>query len=173
MAWQIDPVHSFVNFSVRHMMVSTARGHFSKFSGTIDLDEANPTATKVDVTIDVSSIDTNDGNRDGHLKSPDFFDVEKFPTITFKSTGVESVNGSTAKLKGDLTIKGVTKSVVLDVEYSGQAKNPWGATVAGFAGQTKLNREDFGLTWNAALETGGIMLGKDVKIELELEAVKQ
>jgi len=173
MAWQIDSSHSSVNFSVRHMMLSTARGHFATFSGTLDFDESNPAAASVDVKIDVASINTKDEKRDGHLKSGDFFDADKFPHMAFKSTGVQSVSGNTAKLTGDLTIKDVTKPVVLDVEYHGQAKAPWGTTSAGFSASTKINREDWGLGWNAPLETGGVLVGKDVKIELELEAVKQ
>lgn len=173
MAWQIDSSHSSVNFSARHMMLATARGQFEKFSGTLDFDEANPAATSVDVTIEAGSVNTKDEKRDGHLKSPDFFDVEKFPTLSFKSKSVQVVDSNHAKLSGDLTIKGVSKPVVLDVEYHGQAKAPWGTTSAGFSASTKINREDWGLTWNAPLETGGVLVGKDIKIELELEAVKQ
>ena len=173
MAWQIDPSHSAVNFSARHMMLSTVRGQFEKFSGTLDFDEANPVATKVDVTIESGSVNSKDEKRDGHLKSPDFFDVEKFPTLSFKSKSVDVTDSNHAKLHGDLTIKGVTKLVTLDVEYYGQAKAPWGTTSAGFSAIGKVNREDFGLNWNAALETGGWLVGKDIKIDLELEAVKQ
>lgn len=173
MAWQIDSSHSSVNFSARHMMLATVRGQFEKFSGTLDFDEANPAATSVDVTIDAGSVNTRDEKRDGHLKSPDFFDMEKFPTLSFKSNSVHVVDNNHAKLTGDLTIKGISKPVVMDVEYHGQAKAPWGTTSAGFSASTKINREDWGLTWNAPLETGGVLVGKDIKIELELEAVKQ
>ena len=173
MAWQIDSSHSSVNFSVRHMMLSTVRGQFEKFSGTVDFDEANPAAASVDVTIEAGSINTKDEKRDGHLKSPDFLEAEKFPSLSFKSKSVQVVDSTHAKVSGDLTIKGISKPVVLDVEYNGQAKAPWGTTSAGFSASTKINREDWGLTWNAPLETGGVLVGKDVKIELELEAVKQ
>ena len=173
MAWQIDSSHSSVNFSVRHMMLSTVRGQFEKFSGTVDFDEANPAAASVDVTIEAGSINTKDEKRDGHLKSPDFLEAEKFPSLSFKSKSVQVVDSTHAKVSGDLTIKGISKPVVLDVEYNGQAKAPWGTTSAGFSASTKINREDWGLIWNAPLETGGVLVGKDVKIELELEAVKQ
>ena len=173
MAWQIDSSHSSVNFSVRHMMLSTARGQFEKFSGTIEFDEANPAATAVDVTIEAASVNTKDEKRDGHLKSPDFFDVEKFPGLSFKSKNVQVIDSNHAKLNGDLTIKGISKPVVLDVEYHGQVKSPGGTTNAGFSASTKINREDWGLTWNAPLETGGVLVGKDIKIELELETIKQ
>ena len=173
MAWQIDPSHSAVNFSARHMMLSTVRGQFEKFSGTVDFDEANPAAAAVDVTIEAASVNTKDEKRDGHLKSPDFFDVEKFPGLSFKSKNVQVIDSNHAKLNGDLTIKGISKPVVLDVEYHGQVKSPWGTTNAGFSASTKINREDWGLTWNAPLETGGVLVGKDIKIELELETIKQ
>lgn len=173
MAWAIDNSHSEIGFSVRHMMLSTARGVFGAFSGTVDFNEATPAASKVDVTIDTTSINTRDEKRDGHLKSPDFFDVEKYPTITFKSVSVETTSATTGKLHGNLTIKGVTKPVVLEVEYLGQAKAPWGTTSAGFSAKTSINREDFGLVWNAALETGGVLVGDKVTITIDLEIVKQ
>jgi polyisoprenoid-binding protein YceI len=173
MAWVIDNGHSAVGFSVRHMMLSNARGNFNKFSGTVDFNEADPASSSVDVSVDVASVDTKDEKRDGHLKSPDFFDTEKYPALTFKSVKVEKTSDTTAKLHGNLTIKDVTKPVVLDVEYHGQAKSPWGTTSAGFSASTKVNREDFGLVWNAPLETGGVLVGKDVKIEIEIEIVKQ
>jgi polyisoprenoid-binding protein YceI len=173
MAWVIDNSHSAVNFSARHMMLATVRGQFEKFSGTVNFDEQNPAETTVDVVIDTTSVNTKDEKRDGHLKSPDFLDVEKFPTLTFKSKKVHQIDGDSAKLTGDLTIHGVTKEVTLDVEYLGQQKSPWGSTSAGFTASTKINREDWGLMWNVALETGGILVSKDVKIELDLEVVKQ
>ena len=173
MAWAIDNSHSEIGFSVRHMMLSTARGVFDAFTGTVDFNEATPVASTVDVTIDTSSIKTRDEKRDGHLKSADFFDVAQFPSITFKSISVETTSATTGKLHGNLTIKGVTKSVVLDVEYLGQAKSPWGTTSAGFSAKTSINREDFGLVWNATLETGGVLVGDKVTITIDLEVVKQ
>jgi polyisoprenoid-binding protein YceI len=173
MAWSIDTSHSEVGFSVRHMMISTARGSFHKFGGTVEFNEADPVASTVDITIDVASIDTRDEKRDGHLKSADFFDVENYPVMTFKSAKVEKTGDATGKLHGDLTIKGVTKPVTLDVEYLGQAKSPWGTTSAGFAAKVSIDRKDFGLNWNVALETGGILVGDKVNIAIELEIVKQ
>ena len=171
--WNIDTAHAQANFAARHMMITTVRGSFNKITGTINFDPANPSAASVEAVIETASMgSTGNDQRDGHLKSPDFLDIEKFPTITFKSTKVEaSADGSTAKITGDLTIKGVTKSVVLDSEFLGQGKSPFGTTVAGFNGKTKINREDFGLTWNMALETGGWLVAKDITIELDLEAV--
>ena len=173
MAWQIDPTHSHVQFTVRHMMISKVRGSFEKFSGTVDFDENEPTKSSVDVTIDVNSINTREEQRDGHLKSPDFFDAATYPTITFKSTGAEKTGENRGKLHGDLTIKGVTQPVTLDVEYAGQAKSPWGTTSAGFTASGKISRKDWGLTWNQALETGGVLVGDDVQMDIEIELVKQ
>jgi polyisoprenoid-binding protein YceI len=173
MAWVIDNVHSEVGFSVRHMMIATVRGSFHKFSGTVEFNEADPVASTVDVTIDVTSVDTRDEKRDGHLKSGDFFDAENFPVMTFKSAKVEKTSDTTGKLHGDLTIRGVTKPVTLDVEYLGQAKSPWGTTSAGFAAKASIDRKDFGLNWNVALETGGILVGDKVNIAIELEIIKQ
>ncbi|MCA0456600.1 MAG: YceI family protein [Chloroflexi bacterium] len=172
--WNIDTTHAQANFAARHMMITTVRGNFNKITGTINFDPANPSAASVEAVIDTTSISsTGNEQRDGHLKSPDFLDIEKFPTITFKSTKVEAAPGATeAKITGDLTIKGVTKSVVLDAEFLGQGQSPFGTTVAGFNGKTKINREDFGLNWNMALEAGGWLVGKDVTIELDLEAIK-
>jgi len=172
MSWNIDQSHSGINFSVKHMMISTLRGQFTDLSGTFEFDEANPAATSADIKIGAASIQTRDDKRDGHLKSPDFLDVANHPYITFKSTRVEGVNGNSATLIGDLTIRGVSKEVALDVEYAGQQKAPWGTTSAGFTATTKINREDWGLTWNAPLEFGGVLVGKEIKIEIELEAVK-
>jgi polyisoprenoid-binding protein YceI len=173
MAWVIDSVHSEINFSVRHMMISTARGRFEKFSGTVNFDEATPANTTVDVQIEAASVNTKEAQRDGHLKSPDFFDAAKYPYLTFKSKRVNVVDSQHAKLVGDMTIRDITKEVVFDVEYAGQAKSPWGTTSAGFSAQTKINREDWGLTWNQALETGGVLVGKDINISIEVEIVKQ
>ncbi len=173
MTWNLDTSHSEVTFAVRHMMISTVRGEFNKFSGTIDFNEADPAKSTVDVSIDAASIDTRDEKRDGHLKSGDFFDAEKFPALTFKSTRVEKVSDNAGRVYGDLTIRDVTRPVVLDVEYAGQARSPWGTTSAGFSATTRINRKDFGLTWNVALETGGVLVGEDISIAIEAELVKQ
>jgi polyisoprenoid-binding protein YceI len=173
MAWVIDSVHSEINFSTRHMMISTVRGRFEKFTGTVNFDEATPARSTVDVQIEAASVNTKEAQRDGHLKGPDFFDAVKYPYLTFKSKRVDVVDSQHARLVGDLTIRDVTKQVVFDVEYAGQAKSPWGTTSAGFSAQTKINREDWGLTWNQALETGGVLVGKDINISIEVEIVKQ
>jgi polyisoprenoid-binding protein YceI len=173
MAWKIDSAHSRVAFSVRHMMISNAHGQFNKVNGTVEFDEAQPTRSTVDVQIEAASIDTRDEKRDGHLRSPDFFDVAKYPYLTFKSRRVEVVDDSHGKLHGDLSIKDVTRPVVLNVEYSGQAKAPYGITSAGFTATTKINRKDWGLNWNVALETGGVLVGDTVNISIELEIMKQ
>jgi polyisoprenoid-binding protein YceI len=173
MAWVIDQGHSEIAFSAKHLMISTVRGRFNSYTGTVEADESNPTAAKVDVQIDASSLVTGDEKRDGHLRSPDFFDVEQFPYITFKSTRVEQIDASHGKLYGDLTVRDVTKPVVLDFEYAGQAKTPWGTTSAGFNATTKINRKDWNLNWNVALETGGWLVGDQITISIELELVKQ
>jgi polyisoprenoid-binding protein YceI len=173
MAWQIDQSHSEIQFSAKHLMISTVRGRFNSYTGTVEADEQNPTAAVVNVQIDASSLVTGDEKRDGHLRSPDFLDVEQFPYITFKSTGVEQVDETHGKLNGDLTIRDVTKPVVLNFEYAGQAKTPWGTTSAGFNATTKINRKDWNLNWNVALETGGWLVGDQITINIELELVKQ
>jgi len=173
MAWVIDSAHTEVNFSVRHMMISNVRGQFQKLSGTVEFDEAKPAATKVDVQIEAASVNTKDEKRDGHLKSPDFFAADQYPYLTFKSKRVEVKDASHAHLIGDLTIRDITKEVTLDVEYNGQAKSPWGTTNAGFSAKTSINRKDWGLNWNVALETGGILVGDQINVSIELEIVKQ
>lgn len=173
MAWTIDNAHSSIHFSARHMMISTVRGEFHTFRGTVDFNEENPALSTVDVEIEPASLETRDAQRDGHLKSPDFFDVENHPIATFKSTRAEATSDSEGKLYGDLTIKGITKPVVLDVEYNGQSKSPWGTTSAGFTATTKVNRKEWGLNWNVALETGGVLVGEEVKLTIEAEIVKQ
>ena len=173
MAWQIDTAHSQVEFSVRHMMISNVRGRFENVSGTVEFDEANPTRSTVDVQIDATSVNTRDPRRDGHLKSPDFFDAENYPYLTFKSKRVVQESENTGKIYGDLTIRDVTREVVLDVYYSGLAKSPWGTTSAGFSAETKISRKEWDLNWNQALETGGVLLGKDVTLETEAEAIAQ
>jgi polyisoprenoid-binding protein YceI len=173
MAWQIDAAHSEIQFSARHMMISTVRGQFKNFTGTVEADEHNPTAAKVDVRIEATSLVTGDEKRDGHLRSPDFFDVDTYPYITFKSTRLEQLSAERGKLYGDLTIRDVTKPVTLDIEYAGQATSPWGTTSAGFSAQTKISRKEWGLNWNVALETGGWLVGDQITISIELELVKQ
>lgn len=173
MAWVIDPTHSQVEFSVRHMMLAKTKGRFESFTGTVDLDEQTPHLAKVDVSIDVDSINTRDPQRDGHLKSPDFFDAANHEKIRFVSTSVDQIDATHAKLHGDLSIRGITKDAVLDVEYVGKAKSPWGTTSVGFSAQTVINREDWGMTFNQALETGGVLVGKDVTISIEVELVEQ
>lgn len=173
MTWQIDYSHSHIYFTARHMMISKVRGRFSKWEGTIAFDEQNPENTTVDVTVDVASIHTRDEQRDGHLRSPDFFNSAEFPQMSFKSKRVVMESDTEGKLYGDLTIRGVTKEIVLDVEYAGQAKSPWGTVSAGFSAKGSLNRKDWNLTWNQALETGGMLVGEKVEIEIELELMKQ
>ncbi len=173
MAWQIDNAHSQVEFSVRHMMISNVRGRFENLEGTVEFDEKDPARSSVDVRIEAASVNTRDARRDGHLKSPDFFDAEKYPYITFQSKRVEPTGENTGKIYGDLTIRDVTREVVLDVYYSGLAKSPWGTMSAGFSAETKINRKDYGLNWNQALETGGVLVGDEIKIGVELEIVKQ
>lgn len=166
----IDASHSQVGFRVRHL-VGKVPGRFTSFSGTVDYVPGKPKSWKVDATIDPASINTDNVKRDGHLKNADFFDVEKFPTMTFKSTKVTDVKGDSAKLHGDLTMHGVTKPVVLDLEVGGTTKDPWGNTRAGFSATGTIDRKDFGIVWNKALDTGGVMLGDDVAITLDIEAV--
>jgi polyisoprenoid-binding protein YceI len=173
MNWQIDSAHSDITFSVRHMMISKVRGRFTDFSGTVNFDEDIPTNTSVHVEINAASIDTQEEDRDNHLRSADFLDVENYPKLIFVGKEVKQTSDNEGKLIGDLTIRGVTKEVVLDVEYAGQAKSPWGTYSAGFYGSTEINRKDFGLTWNQTLETGGILVGDKIKIEIDLEIVKQ
>jgi polyisoprenoid-binding protein YceI len=171
--WNIDPVHSVAEFKVKHMMISNVKGQFTGVSGVLSLDEADPTNSRVEATIDAASINTRDAQRDGHLKSADFFDVEKFPTLLFKSTRVQNVGDGELKVSGDLTIHGVTRNVVFTVEGPTPAtKDPWGNTRVGLSATTKINRKDFGMTWNAALETGGILVGDDVTLTLDVEFVK-
>ncbi len=172
MSWQIDSSHSHINFTARHMMISKVRGSFESFSGTVNFDEANPVNTTVDIVVDLASVNTRDAQRDGHLKSPDFFAVEAHPTMHFVSTRVEQIEENNGRLIGNLTIKGVTHEVALDVEYAGVAKSPWGTESAGFSATGTLNRKDWGLNWNQALETGGVLVGDKINIEIELELVK-
>ena len=170
--WTIDPTHSVIGFSVRHAMVAKVRGRFGAFSGSLTVDGANPAASKAELTIEAASIDTQTADRDAHLKSPDFLDVEQFLTLTFVSTGIKATDDDEFVVTGDLTIHGVTKPVSIEVEYNGVGGDPWGNTRIGFEGKTTISRKDFGLTWNVALEAGGILVGDDIKIELDIEAVK-
>lgn len=168
--WNIDASHSSVAFVARHLVVSKVRGRFDTFAGAITV-AADPLQSTVDATIEVGSINTSDTSRDGHLKSPDFFDAEQFPTITFATTGVRA-DGDDFVLTGDLTIKGVTRPVDLELEFNGVEKDPWGGTRAGFSAETEINRKDWGLEWNVLLETGGALVGEKIKIQLDIEAVK-
>ena len=169
--WTIDPSHSLVEFSVRHMMVSTVKGRFTSITGSIDAHAADHTLSSATITIDPASITTADPNRDAHLRSADFLDVEQFPTITFVSKRIEG-HKDEFKLVGDLTLHGVTHEVTLDVSFNGEGTNPYGKTVAGFSAQAKLNRKDWGLNWNVALEAGGVLVSDTLKVEIELQAVK-
>jgi polyisoprenoid-binding protein YceI len=170
--WKIDPAHSTAQFVVRHMMITNVRGGFSNVQGTVVWDADDLAASSMDVTIDATTLNTGDANRDTHVKSAEFLDIEKYPTITFKSKTITR-DGDELKVKGDLTIHGVTKEVVLQVDGPTEPqKDPWGNTRVGASATTKFKRSDFGLTWNAALETGGVMLSDDVKNELEVSLIK-
>jgi len=171
--WNIDPAHSVAEFKVRHMMISNVKGQFTKISGTLTLDEDDLTKSHVEVSIDAASIDTREAQRDGHLRSADFFDVEKYPALAFKSTRVTRSRDGDLSVAGDLTIHGVTREVVLAVEGpTPPAKDPWGFVRVGLSANTKINRRDYGLTWNAALEAGGILVGDEVAISLDVQFVK-
>lgn len=169
--WDFDLVHSSVNFHVRHLMVSKVHGRFTKWDGVLELDDADLTRSRLDVTIDASSIETKEEKRDVHLRSADFLDVENHPAITFKSRNIER-DGDGYIVTGDITIRGVTKEVKLEVEGGEQVKDPWGGTRTGFSAKAKLNRKDFGLTWNVALEAGGFVVGDKLEITIEIEAIK-
>lgn len=174
MSWQIDFAHSEIQFKVRHMMVSWVRGQFDSFSGSVNLDEEHPEHTSVEVSIDAASINTRQADRDAHLKSPDFLDVATYPTINFRSTRVDVTGKNTAKLHGDLSIRGVTKPVVLDVEYQGKVQNPFAPVVgAGFSAETKISRKEWGLVWNVLVENGGMLVGDEITVSIELELTKQ
>ena len=169
--WTIDTGHSSVHFIARHMVITKVRGAFKSFKGTLELDDADMTKSKIDVSIDASSIDTAEEKRDGHLKSADFFDVEKFPTLTFKSKSITK-KGDAYDVVGDLTIHGVTKEVVLATQFEGKGKDPWGGERVAFAAKTKIEREDFGLKWNQVLEAGGVLVSNKIEIEIEVQAIK-
>lgn len=172
--WNIDPVHTVAEFKVKHMMISNVKGHFTGVSGFFHLNESDPTQSRVDATIDAGSINTNNADRDAHLKSPDFFDVEQFPTLSFASTKVVRRGEDELAVEGDLSIHGVTRPVVFTVEGpTAPGQDPWGNTRVGLSATTTINRKDFGLTWNAALETGGILVGDTVTITLDVQAVAE
>jgi polyisoprenoid-binding protein YceI len=170
--WNIDATHSGINFSIRHMVVSKVRGRFARYTGTVDLDDGDLTRSFIDATIDASSIDTGTPQRDTHLRSADFFDVEKYPEVRFLGRRIEKLEDSRYRVVGDLTIRDVTREVLLDVEYGGRAKDPWGNERIGFVATTSLDRKDFGLHWNQVLEAGGFLVGDRVDVELEVQAVK-
>jgi polyisoprenoid-binding protein YceI len=172
--WQMDPAHSAAHFSVRHLMISNVRGEFTKLSGSAVLNPADPSKSTVEVTIQTASINTREPQRDEHLRSADFLDAANYPTITFKSKRNEAVELEYYKLTGDLTIRGVTKEVTLEVEGpTPPVKDPWGNVRAGVTASTKINRKDFGLVWNALVEGGGVMVGEEVKITIEAELIQQ
>jgi polyisoprenoid-binding protein YceI len=173
MPWQTDPSHTSVGFVARHMMLSKVRGEFQEFTVDFTLDPEHPQTAAVEARIKTASVYTKDAQRDGHLKSADFFNAEVFPEMVFKSTKVEVIGKDAATLTGDLTIRDVTKPVTLDVKYLGSSKSPWGTTSVGFEASTKINREDWGLVWNVALETGGWLVGKEITITIEAEFVQQ
>jgi polyisoprenoid-binding protein YceI len=172
MGWNVDFAHSQIQVAIRHMMISNVKGHFDKFEVDAQINEAHPEESQVDVKIQAASINTKMEQRDAHLRSADFLDAEKYPYIAFKTTRNEIIDDAHGKIHGDLTIKDVTRPVVLNVEYQGQSKSPWGTINAGFTAHAKFNRKDWGLNWNAALETGGWLVGDDIKVEIDIEFVK-
>ncbi len=173
-SWDIDSAHAAANFAVKHLAISTVNGTLGAVTGKVELDDKDVTKSKIEASIDVKGINTREPKRDDHLRSKDFFEVEKFPNITFKSTKIEKGEGNKLKVTGDLTIKGVTKPVTLDGELTPEVANPFSkAKTRGFSGTTSINRKDFGLTWNVALETGGVLVGDDVKINVEAELIKK
>lgn len=172
MSWQVDNSHTHITFTARHMMITKVRGEFAKYDISVNFDEDNPANSSVEATIYTDTINTRDERRDGHLRSADFLDVANHPVMTFKSTQVEQLANGNGRITGDLTIRDVTRPVVLDVEYYGLAKSPWGTVGAGFCGTTKIDRKEWGLTWNQALETGGWLVSDQINIELEVELIK-
>ena len=171
--WSVDPTHSHVEFAVKHLMISTVRGRFGDIKGTITYNESDPTKSKVEIEIGTSSIDTRTEQRDNHLRSPDFFDVEKYPSMKFVSKRIEGDINGEFKIIGDLTIRDQTREVALEAEFHGKTRDPWGGDRMGFEAKGKINRKDFGLTWNQALEAGGWVVGDDIKLAIEVELVKQ
>jgi len=171
--WGIDPTHSEIGFKVKHMMFTNVSGKFNQFEATIANEDDAFETSKINFSAEVNSIDTGNGDRDNHLRSADFFDVENFAKLSFKSTSVQKVNEGLYHIHGDLTIKDVTKNITLETEYSGLMKDPWGNTKIGLSLNGTINRKDFGLTWNAALETSGVLVGEDIKLTSEVQFVKQ
>ncbi len=171
--WAVDPSHTVVEFAVRHLMVTTVKGRFTRFSGALFLDEADPTRSLIEGTVEAASVDTGDAQRDTHLRSADFFDVERFPQITFRSTRIEPLGDQRYRVIGNLTIRGVTREVALEAALLGRARDPWGNERLGFTAQATLDRRDFGLTWNHPLETGGFLVDNTVRITIEGQAVRQ
>ena len=170
--WQLDPAHTHVEFSVKHLMIARVKGRFAGVAGTVEMG-TDPAASTVDVVIDAASIDTREAKRDAHLRSADFFDVERFPTIAFRSREVRPTGAGDFSVVGDLTIRDVTREVTLEVTDEGRGTDPWGGARAGFSATAEIDRRDFGLTWNQALEAGGVLVGNEIRISLEVELVKQ
>ncbi|MEV0777053.1 YceI family protein [Streptomyces sp. NPDC050433] len=170
--YTIDPSHSSIGFTVRHAMVTNVRGSFSKHEGTLSLDGSKPENSSASIDVEIESIDTGAPDRDGHLRSADFFDAEKFPKMTFRSTGAEQVGGDDYRITGDLTIKDVTKPLTIDLEFNGKATDPYGNERVGFEGSATISRSDWGLSWNAALETGGVVVSDKVKLVFDISAIK-
>ncbi|HEY7414654.1 MAG TPA: YceI family protein [Ktedonobacteraceae bacterium] len=173
MAWIVDAAHSQATFAVRHMMISNVKGRFKVLSGKLNIDELNLADSWVEAQVETASIDTGDANRDNHLRSADFFDAEKYPTITFKSSLIESVGGNEYKVTGELSMHGATKSVIFTAQYLGHGNDPFGNHKAGLEAKTKINRKDWNLTWNAPLESGGVLVSEDVHIEIDLQAIEE
>ena len=170
-SWKVDPSHSHAEFAVRHLMIATVRGRFAEVTGTLTGDETDPAGASIELTIPVDGIDTRESQRDAHLRSADFFDAEHHPAITFRSSKILKA-GNEFTVTGDLTIRGVTKPITLQVETGGRVRDPWGNERLGFSATTRLNRKDFGLHWNQTLETGGVLVGDEVKVTVELELVR-
>ena len=170
--WTLDPTHSEIGFSVKHMMISKVKGGFDKFDAKIVADPTDLTTAEIEFTIDVASIDTRNEDRDNHLRSADFFDVEKYPTLTFKATNIEKTDDDEYAVTGNVNLHGVTRQETFNITFEGQGKDPWGNEKAGFSGKSKIKRSDYNLTWNAALETGGVLVGDQITINLEIQAVK-
>ncbi len=170
--YNLDPAHSRIGFVARHAMVTKVRGAFNQFEGSFHVDGENPNASKAKVVIEAASIDTGNEQRDGHLRSNDFFDMETYPNITFESTAVEAVDDTTVRVTGDLTIKDVTKPVTVDFEYTGSATDPFGNFRVGFEGSVSVNRKDWGVNWNAALEAGGVLVSEKITLEFDISAIK-
>ncbi|ASS94867.1 YceI family protein [Peribacillus simplex] len=171
--WTVDPTHSAIEFSVKHMMIAKVKGSFNKFEASILANPSDLTTAEIDFTVDVASIDTRNADRDNHLRSADFFDVEKNPTLTFKSTKIVKTNEDEYDVTGNVTLNGITQEETFSITFEGQGKDPWGNEKAGFSGKGKVKRSDYGLTYNAALETGGVLIGDQITLTIEIEAAKE